>query len=105
MRNEDKARAHLQSAMKYLGFGLTEEEEKAWQKVQDANTQGHVRYPGAPKSEGVKHNPVLKRALEGLDREYNAKNQAKKTRSHADLLAEFREMNANLEKKGNARAQ
>ena len=28
MRAQDKARAHLQSAMKYLGFGMTPDEEK-----------------------------------------------------------------------------
>ena len=28
MRNEDKARAHLQSAMKYLGFGMTPEQKE-----------------------------------------------------------------------------
>ena len=104
MRNEDKARAHLQSAMKYLGFGMTEEVEKAWQNVQDANTQGHVRYQNAPKSNGVKHNPVLKRAREELDREYNAKNEAKKTKSPDDLLAEFKAMNAKHKREGNARA-
>ena len=28
MRNEDKARAHLQSAMKYLGFGMNSPDKK-----------------------------------------------------------------------------
>ena len=29
MRNEDKARAHLQSAMKYLGFGMNPEQKES----------------------------------------------------------------------------
>ena len=54
MRNEDKARAHLQSAMKYLGFGMTPEQNKA--KTPNYWRHGWEPFEGTeePSAEGLK---------------------------------------------------
>ena len=52
MRNKDKARAHLQSAMKYLGFGMTEEQEKAFDKSSEESS-----FHGGTSAWSKKRNP------------------------------------------------
>jgi hypothetical protein len=68
MRNEDKARAHLQSAMKYLGFGMTPGQKKRDHDGPDSYSANSLR--GA-KARGIGANyPIqTKRLKQNLEKE------------------------------------
>ena len=81
MRAQDKARAHLQSAMKYLGFGMTPDELKAFEESSKERTEGHVRYDDTKRRATDSHSAWNKEMYEKAERRnklYNNPKQAKK---------------------------
>ena len=74
MRNEDKARAHLQSAMKYLGFGMTPDEEmnKAGEKQEGyeefaaRKLQEKYKFQDASDSDVVKRAAQIRKGIDAL---------------------------------------